>query len=149
MRLRIATPTGLAVDAVDVRHVRAEDATGSFGIQLGHSEFVTTLTVSVVSWRDANGGEHHAAVRGGVFRVHAGRFVEIATREAIIGDRLEELGHAVLFRMREAAEMEAKARTRAAQLHASVVRHLYGYLRGGSGAPPMSVRGPRGDEAKS
>ena len=130
MRLRIATPAGLAVDASDVRHVRAEDATGAFGIQPGHTEFVTTLIVSVVTWRDAKGAEYHAAVRGGVLRVRDGHIVEIATREAILGDRLEELGHAVLGRMREAAEAEAKARTRAAQLHASVVRHLYRYVRG-------------------
>ena len=149
MRLRIATPVGLVVDASDVRHVLAEDATGTFGIQVGHTEFVTTLTVSVVSWRDAAGGEHHAAVRGGVLRVRDGRFVEIATREAIVGERLEDLGHAVLGRMREAAEAEAKSRTRAAQLHASVVRHLYRYVRGSRGAGPMSVRGPLGGAAES
>jgi F-type H+-transporting ATPase subunit epsilon len=149
MRLRIATPSGLVVDARDVLHVRAEDATGAFGIQVGHTEFVTTLVVSVVTWRDAGGAEHHAAVRGGVLRVRDGRFLEIATREAIIGDHLEELGHAVLGRMREAAEAEAKARTRAAQLHASVVRHLYRYVRGARGAGPLLVGGSRGEEATS
>lgn len=149
MRLRIATPVGLVVDASDVRHVLAEDATGTFGIQVGHTEFVTTLTVSVVSWRDAAGGEHHAAVRGGVLRVRDGRFVEIATREAIVGERLEDLGHAALGRMREAAEAEAKSRTRAAQLHASVVRHLYRYVRGSRGAGPMSASGPLGGAAES
>ena len=139
MRLRIETPGGLAVDEADVRHVRAEDATGAFGIQPGHTEFVTTLAVSVLTWRDGAGAEHHAAVRGGVFRVRNGRAVEVATREAIIGERLEELGPAVLGRMREAADREAKARTRAAQLHAAVVRNLYRYVRGERGARPLSL----------
>lgn len=147
MRLRIATPTGLAVDASEVRHVRAEDATGAFGIQNGHTDFVTTLAVSVVTWRDAKGAEHHAAVRGGVFRVQGGRIVEIATREAVLGERLEDLGQAVLGRMREAAEAEAKARTRAAQLHASVVRHLYRYVRGERGARPLSIGGTAPEQA--
>jgi F-type H+-transporting ATPase subunit epsilon len=149
VKLRIATPTGLAVEASDVRHVRAEDATGAFGIQTGHTEFVTTLTVSVVTWRDAKGTEHHAAVRGGVFRVQGGRIVEIATREAVVGERLEELGHAVLARMRDATEAEAKARTRAAQLHASVVRHLYRYVRGERSARPLTIGGTAVEEAVS
>jgi len=146
VRLRVATPTGLVVDASDVRHVRAEDATGAFGIQPGHTEFVTTLTVSVVTWRDAKGAEHHAAVRGGVFRVQGGRIVEIATREAVLGEHLDELGHAVLARMREAAEAEAKARTRGAQLHASVVRHLYRYVRGERGARPLTIGDAPGEQ---
>lgn len=149
MRLRIATPTELAVDASDVRHVRAEDATGGFGIQPGHTEFVTTLTVSVVTWHDVTGTEHHAAVRGGVFRVRNGSIVEIATREAVVGERLEDLRDAVLGRMREAAEAEAKARTRAAQLHASVVRNLYRYVRGERSAGPLSIDGTSREEAIS
>lgn len=144
MRLRIATPGGLAVDVPDVRHVRAEDATGAFGIQPGHTEFVTTLAVSVLTWRDATGAEHHAAVRGGVLRVQGGRSVEVATREAIVGERLEELGPTVLGRLREAADAEAKARTRVAQLHAAVVRNLYRYVRGERGARSFSfAAGPR------
>lgn len=138
MRLRIATPSGLAVEVPDVRYVRAEDSTGAFGIQPGHTEFVTTLAVSVLTWRDTTGAERHAAVRGGVLRVHGGRMVDVATREAILGERLEELGPAVLGRMRAAAEAEAKARTRAAQLHAAVVRNLYRYVRGERGGRPLS-----------
>lgn len=144
MRLRIATPGGLAVDIPEVRYVRAEDATGAFGIQTGHTEFVTTLAVSVLMWRDASGAEHHAALRGGVLRVSAGRLVEVAAREAIIGERLEDLEGAVLGRMREAADAEAKARTRATQLHASVVRHLYRYVRGERSLPIGGARGEEG-----
>ena len=129
MRLRIATPGGTTVDVADVRYVRAEDPTGAFGIQTGHTEFVTTLTVSVLTWRDAAGVEHHAAVRGGVLRVHAGRSIEVAAREAVVGERLEELNAHVVAGMRHAAELEAKARTRATQLHAAVVRNLYRYVR--------------------
>jgi F-type H+-transporting ATPase subunit epsilon len=149
MKLRIATPSALAVDATDVRYVRAEDATGAFGIQPGHTEFLTTLVVSVVTWRDARGTERHAAVRGGVLRVQGGRQVEIATREALVAERLEDLGPAVLRRMREAAETEARARTRAAQLHAAVVRNLYRYVRGERGARPLSFGAQANQETMS
>jgi len=33
VRLAVTTPAGVVVDADDVRHVRAEDATGAFGIE--------------------------------------------------------------------------------------------------------------------
>jgi F-type H+-transporting ATPase subunit epsilon len=91
---------------------------------------VTKLAVSVLSWRDARGADHHAAVRGGVLRVRDGREVDVATREAIVDDRLDRLSQTVLARLRQTADAEAKARTRAAQLHASIVRHLYRYVRG-------------------
>ncbi len=142
MRLRITTPSGVAVDVPDVHHVRAEDATGAFGIQPGHTEFVTTLAVSVLTWRDVAGQYRHAAVRGGVLRVRDGRTVDVATREAIFGERLDDLGPAVLTRMREAAEVEAKARTRAAQLHAAVVKNLYRYVRAERSGHALSLAAP-------
>ncbi len=148
MRLRIATPRGLAVDASDVQYVRAEDATGAFGIQPGHTELVTTLVVSVMMWRDAGGTEHHAALRGGVLRVSDGRLVEVAAREAVAGERLEDLEGAVLAGMRHAADAEAKARTRAAQLHASVVRRLYRFVRSERGTRPLALGGS-GDEMEA
>jgi len=122
--------------------VRAEDSTGAFGIQSGHTEFVTRLAVSVLTWRNAGGAEHHVAVRGGVLLVRGGRMVEVATREAVVGEDLDELERAVLGRMREAAQAEAKARTRATQLHASVVRYLYRYVRGERTTRPLPIGGP-------
>ena len=146
MRLRITTPAGQVVDATDVRYLRAEDATGAFGIQPGHTELVTKLAVSVLTWRDRRGGEHHAALRGGVLRVRDGQRIDVATREAIVSDQLDALSHAVLDRLRQAADAEAKARTRAAQLHASVVRYLHRYLRGERGERGLAVGAP-GSEA--
>ena len=58
MRLRIATPTVLVVEAEDVGHVRAEDETGAFGILPGHGDFLTVLATSVLTWRDRSGSEH-------------------------------------------------------------------------------------------
>jgi F-type H+-transporting ATPase subunit epsilon len=129
MRLRIATPANVVVDASGVKHVRAEDSTGAFGIQPGHTEFVTALAVSVLTYREASGVERHVAVRGGVLRVRDGDVVEVATREAIAGDDLDALRRAVLAGFRSHAEAEAKARTRATQLNVALVRNLYRYVR--------------------
>lgn len=129
MRLRIATPAGVVVDDPNVVYVRAEDPTGAFGVKPGHTEFVTALAVSVLSYRQLSGAERHVAVRGGVLRVRDGEVVDVATREAIASDDLEALRRAVLAGFRSHAEAEAKARTRATQLNVALVRNLYRYVR--------------------
>ena len=48
LHLTIATPAKLLVDIEDVRSVRAEDASGSFGILAGHADLLTVLSLSVV-----------------------------------------------------------------------------------------------------
>ncbi len=139
MRLRIATPAQIVVDDTNVRYVRAEDATGAFGIQPGHTEFVTVLAVSVLTYRDASGVERHVAVRGGVLRVRDGEVVDVATREAIASDDLESLHRAVLAGFRSHADAEARARTRAAQLNVALVRNLYRYVRAERRGGPLPL----------
>lgn len=129
MKLRVATTLVLAVDATDVRHVRAEDATGGFGIQPRHAPIVTVLVPSVVTWRDRGGAEHHVAVRGGVLLVKADA-VEIATREAVTGDDLAQLERDVVARFRRDEEVEHAARGGAARLETAAIRRIYEYIRG-------------------
>lgn len=86
MRLTVTTPLAIVVDAGDAAHLRAEDATGAFGILPGHADFLTALAPSVVSWRDTAGREHHVAVRGGMLRVHGGDTVAVASPEAVPGE---------------------------------------------------------------
>lgn len=138
MRLLVTTPTAIVLDVADVRHVRAEDGTGAFGIQPGHADFLTVLAVSVVSYRDQDGVERYVAVHGGVLRVRDGSSVEVATSEALAGDELEALQQAVITRYRAEAEEEATARSRADQLHLLAIRRIYQLVRGeqdGDGLP--------------
>ena len=129
MKLRVTTPLAIAVDADDVRHVRAEDATGAFGIQPHHGRLVSTLAISVVTWRNGSGGEHHVAVRGGVLVVSADT-VEVATREAITGDDLEQLEREVIARFHREETLDRAARGGAARLEMAAIRRIYDYLRG-------------------
>ena len=94
MHLVITEPTQVVVDHDDVVSVRAEDASGSFGILTGHADLITALTPSVVAWRQADGGQGWCAVRRGVLSVRAGREVAIATRQAQCGDDLASLEQA-------------------------------------------------------
>ena len=69
MRLLITTPTFVVIDVQHVVAVRAEDESGSFGILDGHADFLTALTVSVVSWHHADDRQRFCAVRRGVLRL--------------------------------------------------------------------------------
>jgi F-type H+-transporting ATPase subunit epsilon len=142
LRLTITTPTVIAVDADAVRYVRAEDLTGAFGIQPGHADFLTALTVSVVIWRDSESAEHYAAVRGGVLRVRDGKLVEIATREAISGRDLNHLREVVLVQMAQNAENERAARFGALGLQRAAIQQIQRYLHPGEQVSPPPGRKP-------
>ncbi|HVA76912.1 MAG TPA: F0F1 ATP synthase subunit epsilon [Candidatus Binataceae bacterium] len=142
MKLVITTPTAIVVSADNVRHVRAEDSTGAFGIQPGHADFLTALAISVLVWRDRSGLEHYAAVRGGVLRVREGKSVEVATREAVLGEGLKILREVVLAQMTKNAETEQAARLGALGLQQAVIQQLYRYLRPGEQPWDPLVRKP-------
>ena len=129
MRLLITTPTAVVLDDPDVVAVRAEDESGGFGILNGHADFLTALTVSVVSWHHADDRRRFCAVRRGVLSVTKGSEVAIATRKAIPGDDLEHLEQVVLAQFREAFEAERIARTESLQLQMKAIRQIGRYLR--------------------
>jgi F-type H+-transporting ATPase subunit epsilon len=129
MRLLITTPTTVVVDESDVAAVRAEDESGSFGILRGHTDFLTALSVSVVSWRRSDGARRYCAVRRGVLSVIDGSLVAIATREAIAGDDLDHLEHVVLAGFRDSIEAERAARTGSLRLQMQAIRQIVRYLR--------------------
>ena len=129
MRLLITTPTAVVVDDPVVVGVRAEDESGSFGILEGHADFLTALTVSVVSWRRTDEVRRFCAVRRGVLSVSRGSLVAIGTREALVGDDLDHLEHVVLAEFRDNLEAERMARTATLQLQMKAIRQIVRYLR--------------------
>ena len=154
MKLVVATPLSVVVEADGVRAVRAEDGTGAFGILPGHADFVTVLAISVLSWRDGADRQHHVALRGGVLTVRGGDRVEVATRDAVGEDTFTALGRAVLARFRDEARAEEEARVSSQRLHLAAIRQLQRYLESGhrpvplAAAPGFTGEGPpRGDRA--
>ncbi len=130
MRLRVTTPTAIVEDADGIAHLRAEDETGAFGILPGHAPFLTTLPISVVTWRTADAAPRHLAVRGGVLTVGPGTpeapgtVIEIATRQAIREDDLAALERKVREVFLRDVEDEDRARTTARQLHLAAMRQI-------------------------
>ena len=129
MKLTITTPLAIAVEADDVMYLRAEDETGAFGILPGHADFLTALSVSVASWRDDRGAEHHVAVRGGMLEVRGGSAIAIASPEAVVGDDLHQLESEALTRFRQQLAEEQTARTDAQRLYVAAIRQIIRFLR--------------------
>jgi F-type H+-transporting ATPase subunit epsilon len=140
MKLIVTTPLAVVVDASEVAEVRAEDETGAFGVRPGHADFVTALTISVITWRDQLARERHVAVAGGVLSVRDGDRVEVATRAAVDEETLSKLGVAVVERLRGEAAEEMESRSSATRLHLAALRQIQRYLEarqrpGSQGAP--------------
>jgi F-type H+-transporting ATPase subunit epsilon len=129
VKLTVSTPLQVVVDIDGVTRLRAEDATGSFGVLPGHADFLTVLAPSVVIWQQADQCTHYLAVRGGVLAVQGGGTISIATREAVGGEDLQQLEARVLAQFRHDAELERTARTDAWKLQVAAVREICRLLR--------------------
>jgi F-type H+-transporting ATPase subunit epsilon len=131
MRLRIMTPLSVIVDA-QVDSLRAEDATGSFGVLSGHAPFLTALAVSIVSWRQDD-TERFCALRGGVMTVSRAdnqeTMVNIATREAVTGDDLGILDRQVLARFQTEEDEERVEHVETVRLQLHAIRRMISRLK--------------------
>jgi F-type H+-transporting ATPase subunit epsilon len=134
MKLRITTPLSVVVET-EVASVRADDASGSFGILPGHADLITALDVSVVSWTtpEGQGARPCCAVRGGILTMTGGALISIATREAVLGDDLATLDRSVLDRFRAEAESERVEHVEATRLQLQALRRMMGRLSAGHG----------------
>jgi F-type H+-transporting ATPase subunit epsilon len=141
MKLTVSTPTAVIEDVDDLRIVRAEDDTGSFGIQPGHADFVTVLPVSVVSWTAADGREGFVLVRRGVMTMSEGARLDVAARDAYRDDELQNLGKTANELLRQTDEMEDVSRTSDTRIHLATIRQVEKVLRDARG--PMPSEPPR------
>jgi len=140
MRLFVATPVRVVAEADDVEYIRAEDETGTFGICPGHADFLTRLSVSVLSWRDTKQQVHHVALRGGVLRVTEGLLVEVATMEAEAGDVLEDLQGRLVETFRKRDREDEEERAAANRLHTAAIRQIQRVLRASrETTPPETI----------
>lgn len=125
--LRIITPLAILHDA-PVRSIQAVDDSGSFGILPRHGDFITRLSVSVVTWMADDGSSHYCALRGGALTVRNGAIV-IATREAVLGDNLNTLDNDVLARFQSELDEERFERIETSRLQLDVTRQIVARLQ--------------------
>jgi F-type H+-transporting ATPase subunit epsilon len=132
LHLTIATPARVLFDSTEVVALRAEDATGSFGILPGHAAFLTVLAPSVLRWHAADGIEQFCAVKEGVLRVSGGHEIAVACREGVMGASgmsLQVLEAQVDAARATQIDAVRRARVNETRLHAQAVRQLLRYLR--------------------
>jgi len=149
MRLTVVTPLAIVVDGAEVAHLRAEDETGAFGILPHHADFLTALAISVATWRDVQGREHHIALRGGMIEVRGGDTITIATPEAVLGEDMHRLEHEVLAAFEREIVEERAARIDAERLYIAAIRQIFRVLRPGNdvGRARFAAPGSEGLEA--
>ena len=131
MHVTISTPAAVLVDADDVRSLRAEDASGAFGVLPGHADLLTVLPPSVVRWTAGREPARYCAVSGGVLAVSGGDRVAIACRRGVVGDDLFALQAKVEAERAAERDADRRARVEQTQLHARALRQLMRYLRPG------------------
>jgi F-type H+-transporting ATPase subunit epsilon len=142
VRLTVTTPLATVLRLEDVTRVRAEDATGTFGILDGHADFLTVLAISVVSFVDSAGRERYVAVRGGMLRVKGGVDVVVATPEAIESNDLHALETETLVGFHRGLDAERAARTDAERLRLAAIRQIVHLLRSDGRHAPVRRAGP-------
>lgn len=131
LHLTVFTPLRIVLEDDSVASLRAEDASGDFGILPGHADFLTAMDAGVMRWRKDEGPWRFCALRGGVFTVTAGREVRVACREAIVCDDLETLQARVAQARIEAQDAMRRARSHGTRLHARAIRQLMRELSSG------------------
>jgi len=131
LRLTVSTPLRVALHDDAVHSLRAEDASGDFGILPGHADFLTVIDAGVLRWRGADTPWRFCALRGGVLTVRGGGTVAVACREAILGDDLPGLQARVARSRAEQADAARRARSHDARLHARAIRRLMRQLADG------------------
>ncbi len=129
MRLRIATPLALVADEDGVLVLSAEDGTGRFGIQPHHADFLTSLSVGILSWESRDATRHYCAVRGGVLTVTGGKDISIATREAVLSDDLQTLDQTILAGFEADSDADRKERNDTIGLQLDAIRQIVQHLR--------------------
>lgn len=139
LHLTITTPLAIVLDEVDVASLRAEDASGDFGIRPGHADFLTVIDAGVLRWRAADGPWRYCALRGGVLSVEGGRSVRVACREATVGNDLGALQARIAHERTEAREALLRARSQDTRLHARAIRQLMRELRAGGDTLGLST----------
>ncbi|MAU66225.1 F0F1 ATP synthase subunit epsilon [Hyphomonas sp.] len=131
LKLTVTTPLQIILQEEDIVSLRAEDASGDFGIKPGHTDFLTVIDAGVMRWRAAEGPWRYCALRGGIFSVTGGNLVRIACREAIVSDDLATLRPRVAAARKEALDESKRARAQGVKLYAHAVRRLMHELAAG------------------
>lgn len=133
LSLSVVTPLEVVVTRDDVVSLTAEDESGRFGILPRHTDFLTAVDISVLSYTCADGTRHHVALREGVLSVTGGTTVNVSTRDAVAGDDLQALSQVVLQRFHSQDDAERTEHVDSTRLHLQAIRQIVRGIQGSRG----------------
>ena len=107
-----------------VRSLVARDASGSFGIQAGHEDFMTALEFGLARYRTGAGDWQYLALPGGILRVAAGA-VWLFTRRYLEDSDYRRLGGEIERELRAEEEALRETRTSLQQMEQQLLRRLW------------------------
>ncbi|HWA98493.1 MAG TPA: F0F1 ATP synthase subunit epsilon [Pirellulales bacterium] len=122
LTLEILVPDGVALE-MQVKTIRAADASGEFGIRAGHEAFMTMLVPCLMVFSDTQGGERYAAADGGVLLVENDR-VSVVTRDVATAERLEDVADAAAAMLQSRRQQEHTASAEFGELQSALLREL-------------------------
>lgn len=116
-----------------VRSLVARDASGSFGIQAGHEDFMTALEFGLALYRTGADDWQYLALPGGILRVAAGA-VWLFTRRYLEDRDYRRLGGELERQLRAEEEALRETRLSLQQMEQHLLRRLWELEQRGSPA---------------
>jgi F-type H+-transporting ATPase subunit epsilon len=123
MHLEILLPFGIFEDKTGVTRIVAETSEGSFGFLPHRLDCVASLVPGILIFETKAEGEMYIAVDEGVM-IKTGPDVLVSVRNAITGDNLGQLHHAVEQEFLRVNEQEKNVRTALTKLESDFIRRL-------------------------
>jgi F-type H+-transporting ATPase subunit epsilon len=123
MKLKVLTPVEVVLDE-PAGSVVAEGRDGSFGLKPRHADFVSALVPGLLYFERPSGEEgEYLALDRGVLVKH-GHEVLVSVRNAVRGERIEELVRLVHTRFMALDEGERVVRAAMARLESDFLRRF-------------------------
>lgn len=116
-----------------VRSLVARDASGSFGIQAGHEDFMTALEFGLARYRTGAAGWQYLALPGGILRVAAGE-VWLFTRRYLEDSDYRRLGGEIARQLRAEEAALRETHVSLQQMEQQLLRRLWELEQRGSPA---------------
>jgi F-type H+-transporting ATPase subunit epsilon len=129
MQLKVLLPSRIFLEVEAVARIVALTSSGSLGILPRRLNCATALVPGLLTYALADGNEVHLAVDEGIL-LKTGAQVLVCVRDAVAGDELSALQHAVEEQFLKLTEDEHLRRTTLAELEGGFVRRLLELQRG-------------------
>ena len=129
MRFKVFSPIEVVLD-VEISKVEAEGIDGFFTLLPRHTDFITALRQSILSYTKPTGDVSYIACDRGVL-VKKGAEVRLSTKLAILDDNLSHLEHVIDTDFKEMEQQRKEINSTMARLEVGLAKGLNTLKQGG------------------